>query len=337
MSRVGLIVVTLLLGGCSQLGTIARVEPAVVARYAPGRCDAKNDIDRGKIRPIDLDCFKFPEANDGVAGKIKIPASATRFVAGQVTSTVVKKGVTTMTVSNAAIALDVPAYDLAVFDLNARNRLASILVSQADEVCERDSASIMANQAATNGILNILTTGLSAAGTIVTGECAKTILAGTAAFVSGSRNDVNAAVYRNQMSQAITAASAGERKRLRDALNARRTESVTSFSVDDMIRAVNEYHQACSFYRGLELALENATKYPPAAAFAARQQAITDLAGLRQELAIAKAQKSVAGMSPSQQKAADDNYQYLLDAIGRARVAIYGTAGAVPPSDPPAP
>lgn len=341
MIRIILLVGIVSLGGCARLGAAARVDPPIVARYpVSAGCAAPNTGATDKpIKPvaIDLDCFKFPEANGDFVSAQGDQKIAGRLIGGTITSPVVQNGVVSMTITNATVKADVPAYDLAVTDKNARNRLASILLNQADEICVRDSASIIANEAATNGILNILTTGLASAGSVVGGERAKTILAGTAGFVSGSRDHINAAVYRNQVSQAITAASGAERKRLREAIDARRSEEVSSFSVDDMIRLVNEYHQACSFYKGLELALTTATKYPAVAAFAARQQALNDLERLTTELANAQAQRSTLGLTESQKTDAEANYQYLLQAIGRARTAVFGTAGSSPPSEAPKP
>lgn len=329
------------LTGCSSLGTAARVDPPVIARYpAPTNCTSMTDNEAVKRGAINLDCFKFPEANGDFAGGDNKSVVMGRVTDGTISNSVVKDGVVTLTITGAKVRADLPAYDLAVFDSAARNRLAAILISQADEICVKDSASIVANEAAVNGILNILTTGLASAGSLVSGERAKTVLAGTAGFVSGSRDHINAAIYRNQVSQAITASSAAERKRLRDAIDARRADSVTAFSVDEMIRMVNEYHQACSFYKGLELALTTATKYPAVAAFAARQQAFTDLKMLENELKTAETQRANAAALPDGEKAeaqrrAQQNYDYVLDAIGRARTAAFGTAGSTPPSESP--
>lgn len=344
MTRLILLGAIILLSGCARLGAAARVDPPIIARYpVSAGCTAVNNEPKDKAikqGAIDLDCFKFPEANGDFVANSDSQQIAGRLVGGTVTKPAVANGVISMTITDAKVNADVPAYDLAVSDRGARNRLTSILLSQADEICVKDSAAIIANEAATNGILNILTTGLASAGSVVTGERAKTILAGTAGFISGSRDHINAAIYRNQVSQAITAASGAERKRLRDAIDARRAEEVTSFSVDDMIRMVNEYHQACSFYKGLELALTTSTKYPAIAAFAARQQALSDLKLLEDQLEAADTQRVAAAALPDDQKAeaqrqAQQNYNYVLEAIGRARTTAFGTQGATPPAEAP--
>lgn len=336
---VGLMVLT----GCSRLGVAARVDPPVVAAYPnPLNCgsgDDNNSSHKGRSVQkdvINLDCFKFPEANGNVVTSDQKSTVVGRLISGKVNDPTIRDGEVSMTITEAKVSTDLPAYDLAVKDKNYRNRLTSILMSHADKVCEKDSASIVANEAAVNGILSILTTGLSGAGAIVTGERAKTVLSGTAAFLSGSRDHINAAVYRNQLTQAITAASAAERKRLRDAINAKRGEEVINFSVDDMIRLLNEYHQACSFYKGLELVLNTSTKYSAIAAFAERQQAIAELDRLEQKLRTAYDNKTkLISPTEAQTKAANDNIEFLLQEIGRKQIIAYGTPGSAPPSQNP--
>jgi hypothetical protein len=137
----------------------------------------------------------------------------------------------------------------------ARNRLASVLIKQSDDLCTIQMARMSALDAATNTSLGILTTAFSTAASIISGEKAKSILSGGATLFSSSRDHINAQVYRNQLTQAISLAITGERQTIRRQIEARFIDPQTSWNVDDAVRSVNQYHQTCSFYRGLELLL----------------------------------------------------------------------------------
>lgn len=312
-----------LLSSCATLGSAARVEPASIAQYPPtGGCTEKGGA-------INLDCYHFPDAN----GLMTVPADGKalsgKITGGTITAPRFSGSTVLMTISNAKVDLAVPAYDLAVNDKAARNRLASVLMTRADDICVRDSAAIYANEAAVNGLLNIIVTGLASAGTIVTGERAKTVLAGVTSFTSGSRDHINATVYKNQVSQAVTASMAAERKRLRDLLEGRKNEGVDTFSVDDMARAANEYHQACSFYKGLELVLTSSQEYPKLAAFVNREAADREVERLRNEIEFADSRINLAGSDPNEQKKWQDIRLSQIDAYDKALAKLNGlSAGA---------
>jgi hypothetical protein len=171
-----------LLVGCFSAGA-ARVEPVTMAVYpnktlhtATGNCAEKRlpkDVDADGTMPddrrpgaIDLSCFQFPEDS-------------------------------TTNVSTTT------AYARAVTSKDDRNRLTAILLKQSDDVCTSEKALLLKRQAEVNGWLSIATTGLSTASTIFTGELAKSILSGGAAWTSGSRDHINTHVYRNQIIQTI--------------------------------------------------------------------------------------------------------------------------------------
>lgn len=154
------------------------------------------------------------------------------------------------------------AYELAVGDKDKRNRLSSILLKYSADKCTMENAEVYSYEASFNTILSTVVTGLSTAATIVNGDQAKSILSGGAAFTNGTGDHIKSNIYRNQVTQAITATISGERERLRTAMDSKRTRTHLEYSVDDMVRDANEFHQSCSFYRGLELLLTSATEYP---------------------------------------------------------------------------
>lgn len=140
----------------------------------------------------------------------------------------------------------------------ARNRLEAVLINQANLVCEQEKGAIYGNKAATSGILDFFASGLSITSTIVGGEQAKSILSGLAGLSTATRTNIDANVYQNQLVSAITKVMDAELARILTIMEAKRGSSVADYSTDDMIRRANEYHQGCSFQKGVQLLLDAA-------------------------------------------------------------------------------
>ena len=221
------------LSACARLGAQSRVDPATIAVYPdsekrPGRsatdtrrCPlqrSQHDFERGAI---DLDCFMFPE-------DLRPPTGVTE---GQL------------------------AYARAVESKRERNRLSALLLKHSDDLCTVELGRLNSNEATVNTSLSVLTTTLTTVANIVTGERASEILTGAATVASGSRDHINVHVYRNQVAYAVSRAIALERQTRREAIESRYIDAPDLWTVDDAIRAVNAYHQQCSFYKGLELLL----------------------------------------------------------------------------------
>lgn len=227
-------------GGCRITSTLqaqSRVNPVSMAAYpAPPQCPvvfgSRSDT---RVGAIDLDCFVFPEA-DGVeyaddGGKPRRYRVRDRSLL---------------------------AYSQATVSPDARNRLTSILVKQSDDICVQELGRLTANEATTNATLSILGTGFSTAASIVSGELAKSILAGASSVASASRDHINVHVYRNTIAQAVSQVIAAERRTMLGDIQKRYGDQTTQWSIDDAIRDVNAYHAQCSFYKGLELLLKAA-------------------------------------------------------------------------------
>ena len=227
------------LSGCARLGAMSRVDPASAAVYpgnfrpedrgtaaSAGQSSNFCPVVRGRsdFRPgaINLDCFRFPE--DWEQPAVDDPRAHL-------------------------------AYTRAATNRVARNRLTSILLSQSDEICTIELGQLTANEATVNSSLSILDSGLTTAANVVSGTLARSILTGVANVAGASRDHLNAHVYRSQFSYALARAILIERDRLRRELEGRFDATPEAFSVDAAIRAVNEYHSTCSFYRGLSLVI----------------------------------------------------------------------------------
>jgi hypothetical protein len=227
-----------LISGCTTLQNQSRVDPRTVANYPrddrsedSANCPKKlgGDTHGGAIN---LDCFRFPEddstapsAYDRAAGRLRDPARPT-------------------------------AYLLAANSKVARNRLAAILIKHADDVCTQELGRLTANEAISNTALATVASTLSGIATIVTGEKAKELFAAGSGLATATRSHVNAHVYRNVLSTAVSRAIHIERDKRRGEIQAALAKEPTDYNVDQMLVDVNAYHQTCSFYRGLGLVLE---------------------------------------------------------------------------------
>ena len=212
-----------LLGGCTTLQNQSRVDPRTVAQYP------RDDRIEGSVNcpleiggdthggAINLDCFRFPEDDSG-------PTAYDRAVAAS--------------------------------GVAERNRLASILIKHADDVCTQELGRLTANEAITNTALATLSSTLSGIATIVTGAHAKEIFAAGAGLSTASRSHVNAHVFRNVLSTAVSRAIHIARDKQKGEIHAALAKPAAEYDVDRMIVDVNAYHQTCSFYRGLTLVLD---------------------------------------------------------------------------------
>jgi hypothetical protein len=292
------------LGGCN-IGSMARVNPNTVASYGladsgPGAravagsetnagCPFTSGLDDTANGAINLDCFRFPGS-----------------------------GAEAGTAYQQAAAPPVGSDDSP--QRYARNRLAAVLMKHADDVCVLEKGRIVGREGALNFGLGTATTALSTAASVVSGELAKSILAGGAAFTSSTRAHASESFYRNQVTQAINAAMDGEREKVRGQIETGRKSSVADFTVDEMIRLVNQYHQACSYERGLQLLVKAAVNQEGfnsiAATRAAANQATT--AAFRKQAA----ERELATATDP------DRRKYLQEQIKKFDAQIDGVTGA---------
>jgi hypothetical protein len=212
--------ISLLASGCTAIQAQSRVDPQTIANY--GRSDIgaiecpARLPDDSHGGAINLDCFYFQ--GDATTKKT--------------------------------------AYVHAATDRGSRNRLASILLKHADDVCTLEMGRLVADEATVNTGLSTLTSALAGASTIVTGNLAKSILSGGADLANATRSHVNEHIYRNILSTAIGRAVRNEQERRRKEIEGRFSKELADYSVDAMIVDVNAYHQVCSLERGLGLVLD---------------------------------------------------------------------------------
>ena len=229
------------LAGCqhalNDLESQARVDPRTVAAYpyagevTPGSTCGNRRM-RGDAHDIaiNLDCFYFPEQ---LRGK-----------------------------EYAVLAYDQAAGTTPEAKIY-RKRLAAVLVKHSDDVCTKELGDISAREAITNTLLGTITSTLSTVSSIVTGERLKSWLAGGAAISSATRDHINAEVFRNVLSNAMAKAIENSRSTQLAAINTALDSTTNTYTVDDVIRDVNRYHQTCSFYNGLVLVVNAVNRVAP--------------------------------------------------------------------------
>ncbi len=238
-SMIGILAMGASLAGCagqrSALEAQSRVNPVSSAAYPLKFCPlvmaSGSDTRMGAIN---LDCFAFPEVDaryDREAGRSPRYGIRDR--------------------RNLAYAM---ATEKAIY----RNRLTSILIKQSDDICVQELGRLTANEATVNTALSIFGTGFSTAASIVSGDLAKSILAGGATLAGASRDHINVHVYRNTIAQAISQVIWSERQLRQAEIQKHYEQALGAWSIDDAIRDVNAYHAQCSFYKGLELLLKAA-------------------------------------------------------------------------------
>jgi len=321
------------LSGCGHLGAMSRVDPLSVAVYPGGEsrrdpvdggaenCSAVRGVGSYSRGAIDLDCFVFPEDQmrhaASQAAAAALPVSPPARVPAQ--SHPGRPGVPGQL-----------AYARAVESPRERNRLTALLLKHSDDICVEEMGRLTANEATVNTSLSVLGTGATTAANIVTGNLAQQILTGVGTFAGASRSHFNSYVYRNTFAHAISRAITIERHRLRGLLEARYTSDDAAFTVDEAIRAVNEYHGVCSFYKGLELVLASVEGDQRSRDALLRQ---TQVDAIDQE--IRRQQEALERVADDDDK---EPYRATIAALNARRSAILLAGIPAPPEPgPPAP
>jgi len=143
-----------------------------------------------------------------------------------------------------------------------RNMAVSFLMIESNALCTEHLKSIYGNEAALNistGTLAAFSSGLAA---ISTGGQAAALSA-LSAFSNAERSLVNETVYRNLLTTAI-ATKIGEMRTTRaTALMNHQHLPISEYPAGTAILEMQDYHESCSFMKGLETALKEGTQTTP--------------------------------------------------------------------------
>jgi hypothetical protein len=144
-----------------------------------------------------------------------------------------------------------------------RNQVISYLMAESVALCVVHVSEIYGKEAGFNiatGSIASLTSGFAA---ISPGSRAATLSA-ISSFTSAERALVNESVYKNLLTTAIATKIEQSRATLGKTLINRKKEPYKDYRIEDAIYDVIDYHHACSFYKGMELALAEGTNTNPA-------------------------------------------------------------------------
>jgi len=264
-----------LISGCNGLASQSRANPRFVANYHPtfGANDTTKNCKITRERydtrdgTINLNCFQFPGAKEGdntayelASGYVSQPKPDSKSPASNKKSNAKSAPKPEATpIADTAVKAQPSAPDEASTRLY-RNRLASIIIGQADANCSHILGKLTSDEATVNTALSTITTGLSAASTVVSGTLAKSILSGVASLSSGSQTNINLYVFRNQIGPVIVHAINLERKTTLDTIRGRFSATTAEWPIDLAIRDINAYNQQCSLYHGFEILLASTEK-----------------------------------------------------------------------------
>jgi hypothetical protein len=143
------------------------------------------------------------------------------------------------------------AYRRAASDAETRNRLQAYLMAASDNACTIHSSSMLNMSTNVNLLTGLSALALGASAPLIKPVTTKNIFAAGAALATGSRSTFNDEVYKQMLVTSILKAVRDSRESQAIVIRGKRDKTTKEYSVDEAIGDVLEYHDRCSFYRGL--------------------------------------------------------------------------------------
>lgn len=141
-----------------------------------------------------------------------------------------------------------------------RNAAVALLMTQSNIQCTAHLRSIYGNEAAANiatGSIATLASTLAAASTALQ---AATNWAALATFASAERSLFNETIYKSMLTTAIGTKIREKREEKARNLLLKSPQTYDQYRIEEAMLLVQEYHESCSFFRGLEWALAEGTQ-----------------------------------------------------------------------------
>lgn len=142
-----------------------------------------------------------------------------------------------------------------------RSQIQDRLIAASNQRCNLYTTYLKRISEYTNGIFGVTTTLLGGAGAIVTGENAARTLSGLAGISSGTRAELNQAVFESLTTSVIVPAIRLRREEILQSILAKRTCPLTKYTVEGAIADVVNYHGACSIDTGIAYAEKSIQSY----------------------------------------------------------------------------
>ncbi|MFN8545345.1 MAG: hypothetical protein U0807_14210 [Candidatus Binatia bacterium] len=140
----------------------------------------------------------------------------------------------------------------------ARNEVMDQAMLHCDQVCPIHQAGFVSQSALTSTILGVASVALSAAGAVSTGGATQVLSAASAA-TQGTDRTLTDKVYHSKVDTAVGAAIDAAQSAKRAQIIASQRLPVETYGIYAGMRDVVEYHELCSFAKGLQFLQDNAS------------------------------------------------------------------------------
>ncbi len=135
-----------------------------------------------------------------------------------------------------------------------RSQIQDRLIAASNQRCNVYATYLKRINSYQNGIFGTLTTILGGAGAIVTGDTAPRILSGLAGISSGTRAELNQAIFESITTSVIIPGIQKTRSALLKEMLDKRTKNLSEYTIEGAIADAIEYHGACSMDTGISCA-----------------------------------------------------------------------------------
>jgi hypothetical protein len=152
-------------------------------------------------------------------------------------------------------------YANTAYDAAHRNAVMDRLLISAENRCNVYFTYLKRMSTNTNAVFGTLTTLLGGAGAIVSGETAARILSGAAGISSGTRAELNQAMFQSMSTSVIIPGIKASRRSMLTRIEAKKSKSLSEYSVQAAIADVVRYNGECSMDTGLDYAQKTMILY----------------------------------------------------------------------------
>ncbi|HHS92428.1 MAG TPA: hypothetical protein ENK82_03715, partial [Campylobacterales bacterium] len=142
-----------------------------------------------------------------------------------------------------------------------RSQIQDRLIAASNQRCNLYKVYLKRVSTEQNSIFGTLTTILAGAGSIVTNTSTARTLSGLASIASGTRAELNHAIFESVTTSIIIPGIDSRRKTLHDRIMKQREKSLTDYTVEAAIADVIKYNGACSIDSGISNAQKRIQSY----------------------------------------------------------------------------
>lgn len=176
------------------------------------------------------------------------------------------------------------------YDLAHRAQIQDRLVAASNQRCNLYTTYLKRISTYQNGVFGTLTTMLGGAGAIVTGEDTARLLSGLAGISSGTRAELNQAIFESIATSVIIPGIQNTRSDLLTAIMNKRSMPLSEYTIEGAIADAIKYHGACSMDTGISYAQKSIQSFDDIG--------IKRFTGIQNELGIARSASEAIAIGP---------------------------------------